>query len=79
MQVKFEMKLPSGSACWHVAERVCESEANLDQFGAFDIVPDVLVIEFILCVEVGQRGFRYHAAWELCVLRGGFLTKAITE
>jgi len=62
------MELPCGIAGGKCAVAIGEGEPNLYQLGAFDIVPGVLVIQFLLRVVVGEGGAGDHAAREFRVL-----------
>lgn len=43
-EVELEVELPGGHPARQVAIDVCDCEADLDEAGVLDIVPDVLVL-----------------------------------
>jgi len=52
LKVELEMELPGGVAGGQCATGVGQGESYLYQFGPFDVVPGVLVVQFLLRVVV---------------------------
>ena len=52
LKVELEMELPGGVAGGQCATRVAQGESHLYQFGPLDVVPGVLVVQFLLRVVV---------------------------
>ena len=53
LQVELQVELPGGGSDGQSSHGVCQREPNLDEFGAFHIVPSVLVVELGRRVEGG--------------------------